>query len=73
MSQENATDPGRLHRRRLLRGVTAIGALGAGGEYLALVRPDGTTVAHEFAPAFPPQYRHVQSAATAVGGSGPAA
>ncbi len=28
--------------------------LSAGGEYLALVRPDGT-VAHEFAPAFPAQ------------------
>ena len=30
--------------------------LSAGGEYLALVKPDGTTIAHEFAPAFPPQY-----------------
>ncbi len=30
-------------------------ALSKDGEYLALVRPDGTTVEHEFAPAFPPQ------------------
>ncbi len=29
--------------------------LSAGGEYLALVQPDGTTVEHEYAPAFPPQ------------------
>ena len=25
------------------------------GEYLALVKPDGTTVVHEYAPAFPAQ------------------
>lgn len=30
-------------------------SLAAGGEYLALVQPDGRTVAREFAPAFPPQ------------------
>ncbi len=30
-------------------------AIGAGGEYLALVEADGTTVAFEYAPAFPPQ------------------
>lgn len=29
--------------------------LGAGGEYLALVEPDGSTVAHEYAPEFPSQ------------------
>ena len=29
------------------------------GEYLALVRPDGATVAHDFAPAFPPQVENV--------------
>lgn len=29
--------------------------LEASGEFLALVEPDGVTVAHEFAPAFPPQ------------------
>jgi len=30
-------------------------ALSGSGEYLALVRPDGTTVESEYAPAFPPQ------------------
>jgi hypothetical protein len=30
-------------------------ALGASGEYLALVKPDGATVASEFSPTFPPQ------------------
>ena len=30
-------------------------SLGAGGEYLALVRPDGTNVASVYAPLFPPQ------------------
>lgn len=30
-------------------------ALSAGGEYLAIVEPDGTTVAHEYTPQFPPQ------------------
>ena len=29
--------------------------LSGGGEYLALIEPDGTTIASEFAPAFPPQ------------------
>ena len=29
------------------------------GEYLALVKPDGTTIAQEFAPAFPPQLADV--------------
>jgi hypothetical protein len=29
------------------------------GEYLGLIRPDGVTVAHEFAPGFPPQLRDV--------------
>ncbi|HEX5043853.1 MAG TPA: CotH kinase family protein [Candidatus Polarisedimenticolaceae bacterium] len=33
--------------------------LAAEGEYLALVKPDGTTVAHAFSPAFPPQYPDV--------------
>jgi hypothetical protein len=42
------------------------------GEYLALVEPDGSTVAHEFAPAFPPQLPNVswglpQAGVTAVG------
>ncbi|MGQ0627829.1 MAG: CotH kinase family protein [Phycisphaerales bacterium] len=34
-------------------------ALSAGGEYLGLVRPDGTTVAFEYAPQFPPQLSDV--------------
>jgi hypothetical protein len=33
--------------------------LEASGEYLALVHPDGTTIAHEFAPAFPPQQNDI--------------
>jgi hypothetical protein len=39
-------DPGRLHTNF---------RLDAAGEYLALVRPDGTNVATQFHPAFPPQ------------------
>ena len=31
-------------------------SLSADGEYLALVRPDGTTVEHAYAPAFPEQF-----------------
>jgi hypothetical protein len=34
-------------------------ALSASGEYLGLVRPDGVTVAHEYAPAFPAQTNDV--------------
>src|SRR5688572_22622013 len=34
-------------------------SLTTGGEYLALVHPDGTTIAHEFAPAFPEQFANV--------------
>ncbi|MFC7336599.1 CotH kinase family protein [Haloferula chungangensis] len=30
-------------------------AIAVGGEYLALVQPDGNTIVHEFAPAFPVQ------------------
>ncbi|MEM7532868.1 MAG: lamin tail domain-containing protein [Chloroflexota bacterium] len=33
--------------------------LQSGGEYLALVHPDGTTIANEFAPAYPEQYTNV--------------
>lgn len=33
--------------------------LSGGGEYLALVRPDGETVEDEYAPAFPPQTENV--------------
>ncbi len=46
-SDKNRTDPaGELHANFKLSG---------GGEYLALVRPDGVTVSHDYAPAFPPQ------------------
>ena len=34
-------------------------SLSAGGEYLALVKPDGVTKATEFAPSFPPQVEDV--------------
>ncbi len=34
-------------------------ALSAGGEYLALVRPDGVSVASEYAPTFPAQVENV--------------
>lgn len=34
-------------------------SLGAGGEYLGLIRPDGVTVASAFAPQFPEQFRDV--------------
>jgi hypothetical protein len=33
--------------------------LRAGGEYLALVKPDGSTIVTEFAPAFPQQYEDI--------------
>ena len=33
--------------------------LDADGEYLALVEPDGETIAFEFAPEFPPQFSDV--------------
>lgn len=33
--------------------------LGAGGEYLALVKSDGTTVVSEFSPLFPEQYKDI--------------
>ncbi len=33
--------------------------LTSGGEFLALVRPDGTTIEHGYAPAYPPQYPNV--------------
>jgi hypothetical protein len=34
-------------------------SLTSGGEYLALVKPDGVTIATEFAPAFPEQFDNV--------------
>ena len=33
--------------------------LDSNGEYLALVKPDGVTIAHDYAPAFPPQLKGV--------------
>ncbi len=33
--------------------------LGAEGEYLALIQSDGRTVAHEYAPSYPPQFSDV--------------
>jgi hypothetical protein len=50
-SNKNRTEPGKeLHTNF---------ALSAGGEYLALVRPDGVSVASEFAPTFPAQTDNV--------------
>jgi hypothetical protein len=50
-SGKNRRDPGEpLHTNFRLSG---------DGEYLALVRPDGVTVATEFSPAFPPQIADV--------------
>lgn len=47
-SGKNRTDPnGQLHTNF---------QLAAGGEYLALVAPDGVTVVSSFAPAYPPQF-----------------
>src|SRR5882672_11184408 len=34
-------------------------SLSAGGEYLALVQPDGISIATEFAPTFPPQSQNI--------------
>lgn len=52
--------------------------LGAGGEYLALIQSDGTTVASEFSPGFPPQSTDIsygitieQSSQTLVNSSTP--
>jgi hypothetical protein len=39
-------------------------SLGAAGEYLGLVQPDGTTVAFEYAPAFPQQYDNISYGVT---------
>ncbi len=68
-SDKNRNDPaGELHCNF---------KLSAGGEYLALVKPDGVTVTSSFAPAYPPQvadvsYGHYVAGATVenlVGGS----
>ncbi len=42
-------------------------SLDSDGEYLALVEPDGTQIAHEFAPAFPEQTRDVSYGMTGDG------
>jgi hypothetical protein len=42
--------------------------LSSGGEYLALVRPDGS-VAHQFAPRFPPQHANVSYGIQGLGGN----
>ncbi len=44
--KDRTSNPARLHTNF---------SLGINGEYLALVKPDGTTVADEFAPEYPPQ------------------
>ena len=47
-SNKDRTDPGsQLHTNFRLT---------SSGEYLALVEPDGTTIASEFAPVYPPQF-----------------
>ncbi len=48
--KDRAGEAGELHTNFQLDG---------DGEYLALIMPDGTTAAHEFAPAFPPQVEDV--------------
>ncbi|MBM3854276.1 MAG: hypothetical protein FJ399_14140, partial [Verrucomicrobia bacterium] len=63
-SDKNRRDPaGRLHTNF---------SLNADGEYLALVRPDGITVASEFAPRFPEQSANVSYGYPAGATSGPA-
>ena len=42
--------------------------LGAGGEYLGLIQPDGVTVEYEYAPAFPPQSTDVSYGIPSDGG-----
>jgi hypothetical protein len=50
-SEKNRRTPGRpLHTNF---------KLSSEGEYLALIKPDGTTIASEFAPTFPPQVDNV--------------
>ncbi len=50
-SGKNRRDPGRTLHTNF--------SLSAGGEYLGLIRPDGTTVATDFAPTFPAQYSDI--------------
>lgn len=50
-SNKNRRDPSRLLHTNF--------ALSAGGEYMGLIKPDGATVASEFAPTFPAQFDDV--------------
>ena len=55
-SNQNRRDPAKpLHTNFVLN---------AAGDYLALVQPDGTTVATEFAPAFPAQLENISYGVT---------
>lgn len=44
-------------------------SLSANGEYLAIVRPDGVTVEHEYAPEFAPQYEDVSYGLSSLAGN----
>lgn len=43
-------------------------SLAAGGEFLALVKPDGVTVVSEFHPVFPPQFSNISYGRQQTGG-----
>ena len=59
-SDKNRVDPaGPLH---------ANFQLSKGGEYLALVRPDGS-ISHAFSPEYPPQYQDISYGLTVFGDS----
>jgi hypothetical protein len=57
--------------RATLQGTHTNFRLAGDGEYLALVKPDGRTIAHDFAPSYPPQSADV-SYGLAAGGEAPA-
>lgn len=57
--KDRTDDPLRLHTNF---------SLGVNGEYLALVKPDGSTVADEFAPEYPPQ---IEGISYGLGNGGP--
>lgn len=46
-------------------------ALSSGGEYLGLIKPDGATVASDFAPTYPPQRDDVSYGIAQVAGKNP--
>ena len=50
-SNKNFTAPGGEHHTNF--------RLDPDGEFLALVQPDGTTVASQFAPSYPPQFEDI--------------